>query len=263
MIRVERFEQRARLLHPLFERRNVLGRERSRLVGDLPRHDRRIVDVLHAGDLVRAAEHEADMIEIRLDAFGRIVEPRRKPHELRPGRFRRVRDVALPAPIHVLRVAARPLPGVVHVQHGLHVALGHLGQQVVEAREQLLVVLAGRDLQTGRHARGLIVRPLGAGQDAEIPHAVRRQEVELAREPSAIARRARARPTAARTNSWCRCSSTERRARELAVADGDEFRCAAPPGSASAADASRRPNTADASALANRMDRASQWEHRG
>ena len=66
------------------------------------------------------------------------------------------RLLALASLLKIEAVATAPLPGVVQVEHGHHLALAHLLEQIVESGEDCIVVnawgLLKRRLHLGLHA---------------------------------------------------------------------------------------------------------------
>ena len=91
-------------------------------------------------------------------------------------------------PIEIGSVAARPLPGVVEIEHGPHVALAHLCHHEVETCEQRVVVLTRTGLQSGTNVVGEVgVCAFAAYKDAYVPDVKGAQRIQLHAEPLSIA----------------------------------------------------------------------------
>ena len=154
------FHERTRAIDPLHVRVGL--REAARLVGELPRHDRRIAGVRHAGNRVPPHEHGARValkellrgIE-RVEAGGIVLK-------FVPGMTGRlgIGDGRSSCPGDVLRHPSTPLEEVVENEHGAHVTLRQLGKNEVEAAELILVVTARRFLDCGMNALRLGRRSL-------------------------------------------------------------------------------------------------------
>ena len=155
---------------------------RPGLVDDFPGHDGRVVHVLGAGAAVGAPQHVADvginlafagLAGVELRDVGLVLTP-----VVAGGFGQRLAGVAVP--FQVLAQAAAPLPGIGEVQHGLHVALAQLGQQVVEPGHDAFVELARLRLQRLQHAVLVAVgQALSAHHHAQVGHALLFQKVEL------------------------------------------------------------------------------------
>ena len=187
VVGVERANQPRRPGNPLGEGLLVLLAEGARLVANLPREDGRVVGIPEPRIAVRAADDEAHvLLEQRAslaagDEVRDILDVGLIAVDGRDGRL------AGTCPGQVLRIAARPLPRIGQVEHGLHAAPSQLGEEVVQTVEQLVVVLAGDVLERRFDFGGDSPAAVGPHQHAQVRHAAGGQRIELPRQAFAVA----------------------------------------------------------------------------
>ena len=92
-------------------------------------------------------------------------------HEGRIAVDTRKRSLTKTSLLQVIAITATPFPGIVQIEHGQHLALAHLHQQIVETGKNRIVINARsflqRRLNLGLHS-SLSIR---AHQDAEVVNA--------------------------------------------------------------------------------------------
>ena len=193
MVGIERLDVARGLVDPAVEGRQVWdgdlgGSSRAGLVGQLPRHDRRVGGIGDTGDAVGPRDDRADVVAVHRLRLAVGVECRVPVGELGPGvrGVVHVDELSAVDPREIRHHPARPFPEVCQVDHAGHVALRHLGERPVETLQQILVV--GRGLiAEPRRDRVLQRRQFGRAEDAEITDAERLQPIELARQACTVA----------------------------------------------------------------------------
>ena len=194
VVLVDAANERRGLAEPPLKGRESLLREGTRLVADLPRHDGRIVDIAPMGVAVGAMEDEAHIVVEELMGFVVGSKLLHKVHVSGIAGFVGPRRFAESSLLEIVAVAPTPLPRVVEIEHGHHLALAHLLKQIVEPGEDRVVVYARRFLQCRLHLGFHAPPAVGAHEDAQVVDARSLQPVELtaeARTVAALTRRAK------------------------------------------------------------------------
>ena len=119
------------------------------------------------------------MVEIQLLRLLRSLELAHLLHERPIAVDQRYEGLLTRSPFQILPVSPTPFPGIVHVQHGLHVAFAQLDQESVEAYQQRVVVNARRYLERRLHTRIHTIGAIAAHQDTEVFNTQTFQGVEL------------------------------------------------------------------------------------
>lgn len=162
----------------------------TRLVGDLPRENRRILAIGTSRVAVRAADDVTDMVfqEYFAAVRGlRFVELAHVCHESIPACLPRNGIGAAAAPLEILAVSAAPLPGIGEVEHRLHAAFAQFGHQEIKAVEHPVVVDSGSGLEDRFDLRYDPLVPFGTDQDPQVADARSLHAVEFAAQPAAVA----------------------------------------------------------------------------
>ena len=110
-------------------------------------------------------------------------------HEIHIGRITVLvgsRRLAGTCMLQIEAVAPTPLPRVVQIEHGHHLALAQLLHQVVEPCQDRIVIHARGHLQRRLHLRGHAAFAIRAHEDAQVVDADLLHQVELAAESLAV-----------------------------------------------------------------------------
>ena len=202
MVRVDRLDEARSAAHPVVESGEQLRggfgiAAGTRLIGELPSHDGRIVAIGCAGHAVGSADDGANPVVIERHRLGVGVELRGRVREGRPGMGRVVHvDIFAGDVPEIGHHPARPFPEVGQVEHGLHAPLAHFGKAIVEPVEQHRVPRVALAPETGLDR--VLERPLlRRSKHAQVCDAELQQRIQLAAEPVAISERSiRAKPGA-------------------------------------------------------------------
>ena len=90
------------------------------------------------------------------------------------------------SPFEIHSVTAGPLPGVVDVEHSLHISLAELCKKIVKTQENSVVIYARSFLKSRAYALLNAIRTITAHQDAEIDHSILLKEVQFLRKTLTI-----------------------------------------------------------------------------
>ena len=168
VVGVETADECRGLGQPFLKGGQRLLAERPWLVAYLPRHDGGVVDILHPRVAVGALQDEAHIIveELMGLGIGSILLD-----ELHIGRVAILIgpwSLSCPSMLKIEAISPTPLPGVVEIEHGHHIALAHLLKQEVETGEDGVVVDTWRHLQRRLHLGGDAPLAITAHEDAQV-----------------------------------------------------------------------------------------------
>ena len=103
------------------------------------------------GVAVGAGNDEAHVVEEEGLRFGAVRELRHMVHESGITGFFGTGCLAEPGVFEVETVSSGPLPRVIEIEHGFHVAFTHLSKQEVQSVEDGIIIDTGRELERGFH----------------------------------------------------------------------------------------------------------------
>ena len=139
------------------------------------------------GVAVGAAEDETHVVVEELMSFliaGKLLH---KVHKCWIASLVGPRCFAESGLFEIIAVAPTPLPRVVEIEHGHHLALAHLLEQIIESCENGVVVHTRGFLQRRLHLSLHTPLPVGAHKNAQIVDASSFQPVEFAAQARTVA----------------------------------------------------------------------------
>ncbi len=186
MIAVNTLDKRGRVGDPTLVCLIRRWPHRPGLVGELPRHYRRIVNVPEFIDRIAALQNKLDLSAVTLLAGLTCVEKRNVVPEFVPGRLvSEPPAVDYPIPDKVLLKSAAPLPVVAEEDDRPHISLSHFVENDIEPFEHRRVKLSRFRLKGRSHTCDAVEQSgaLGSGHQAEIRHAVGLEMIEFPAKP--------------------------------------------------------------------------------